>query len=236
MSIGLTGSVAAAFAVGFETALALGGAAVGIASQGVVDVFRLQLSPFSDYVVSASSGAVGGALAPLGPVAAGAGAAATGNLMHQAIDAGKGQNPDLSSRVKGLALDVILGAGLGQLSKLATPQFFKKFIPTHIKGDIGEALTAFELWFAGKPFLRNVPNAIGESNYDFGLAGFRNYVESKFGTARLSTEQRAAARLLGTSLKLDEWTYEKISATLAGAAATPLVQAKEQRQKSVDRF
>lgn len=79
-----------------------------------------------------------------------------------------------------------------------------------------------------------VRNGVGKSTYDF-LSKSGKFVESKFGTSKLSGPQREAAKRLnaaGNPLELHDWTYPKMSGIAgsggsSGAASAP---ATEQQQ------
>jgi hypothetical protein len=113
--------------------------------------------------------------------------------------------------------DTAIGAIGGKVAGEVVPYVFKNFVPNNIKGQIGEGLSWIGLTATGRSFETQVANGVvrrGQpSTYDFGLldSGPRSFVESKFGTAGLSSAQREAARIPGTDLTLHQWDYSTIS-------------------------
>lgn len=102
----------------------LGGAAVGLAGQGVGDIISIlrggEASGWEDYVGAAAGGAAGGeALLYTGPVAAGAIGASVMNLTKQGLKnlSGKQEGIDATS----LAIDTTIGAATGLIPGAKVP-------------------------------------------------------------------------------------------------------------------
>jgi RHS repeat-associated protein len=189
-------------------ALQLGGAAagavVGVAVQAALDIYNWRLSSASEYGGAFVGGAAGGAAATVcGVACAGAAAGAASSLTIQALNG--------SFSASGFLVDTAGGAIGGAVAGRVVPSVFKNLVPSSVKGDIGEALSATGLLLSGETgFIRNAPNGVGRSTFDFLLSSGR-YVESKFGTGQLSTPQRQAGRELGSMLEVHQWSYPTVS-------------------------
>ena len=72
--------------------------------------------------------------------------------------------------------------------------------------------------------MRQVPNGVGKSTFDFAIGdpALRNFIEAKFGTAGLSAIQKLAAQIPGTNLTVDKWTYEIFWGIVAAGPAGAL--------------
>jgi len=109
------------FYTGLDDAVFMGGGAlVGLAGQGVVDLFRGELSNWQDYVAAGVGGAVAGeALLYTGPVGAGAIGGATSNIVKQRLNISTGiqDNFDFGS----LAFDTTIGAATGYIPGVKIP-------------------------------------------------------------------------------------------------------------------
>jgi hypothetical protein len=93
------------------------------------------------------------------------------------------------------------------------PYAFKNYVSSGVKGAIGESMTSLGLTVAGENFETQVANGVGRSTFDFGLAN-GSFVESKFGTARLSASQRTAIAN-GADVEVQSWTYPTVSGIVA---------------------
>lgn len=185
----------------------------GLLIQAGMDLANGSLSSLGDYAGALVGGAVGGAAAvSCGPMCAGAAAGAAGNATTQAINALlNGDGVSASS----LVIDTAVGAVGGKVADAAVPYVFKEFVSNGTKGDIGELLTRIGLIASGKEFTEQASNGVGKSTFDFQLEGFRNFIESKFGTADLSKIQRLARDLEGTNLTIHRWDYDTISGIIS---------------------
>ncbi|MBC7993756.1 MAG: RHS repeat protein, partial [Rhizobacter sp.] len=137
---------------------------------------------------------------------------AAGNATTQAINALlNGDSVSASS----LVIDTAIGAVGGKVADAAVPYIFKEFVSRDTKGEIGEMLTRIGLIASGKEFTEQASNGVGKSTFDFQLEGFRNFIESKFGTGDLSKVQRLARDLEGTNLTIHRWDYDTISGIIS---------------------
>ncbi|WP_198363138.1 RHS repeat-associated core domain-containing protein [Thauera sinica] len=213
-----------------HAAMQLGGAVVGgvggLLTQGGIDLARGRLSSFADYAGALTGGAAGGAAAvTCGPMCAGTAAGAVSSATTQGINWAQGQAVSAWNFVT----DTALGAVGGKVAGTVVPYLFKTTLPSllgtgtanQVKGSLGEAMSAIGLTATGRSFSTQVENGVvrnGQaSTYDFGLAGYRNFVESKWGTATLSSAQREAAQIPGTSLTVHQWTYPTVSGVAGGS-------------------
>lgn len=103
---------------GIDDAIAAGGGAiVGLASQAISDLISGELSEWSDYGISALSGAAAGeTLIYAGPVAAGAVGAGTYSALKRTRDWGQYERDDWG--VVGFVGDVTIGAAIGKASSI----------------------------------------------------------------------------------------------------------------------
>jgi RHS repeat-associated protein len=207
-----------------HAAMQVGGAIVGavggLVVQGGIDLARGRLSSFADYAGSFTGGAAGGAAAvTCGPACAGATAGAVSSATTQGINWAQGQ----AASAWNFITDTALGAVGGKVAGTVVPYLFKTALPNlvgvgtanQIKGQIGETMSAIGLIGTGRSFSTQVENGVirnGQaSTFDFGLSGYRNFVETKWGTATLSSAQREAAQIPGTSLSMHQWGYPTVS-------------------------
>jgi RHS repeat-associated protein len=165
----------------------------GLLFQAGSDLFHGSLSPASSYAGAIVGGAAGGAAATVcGPTCAGAVAGAASNFVTNGLNG----TLSVGSLAAGTAVGAIGGAVAGQL----VPAAFLSLSPgfNSLKGDIGEGLTALGLISSGQSFETQVSNGVGKSTFDFLLEN-GSFVESKFGTASLSSPK---GRPLRTALML----------------------------------
>jgi len=188
--------------IAVQAAGAIVGAVVGLGFQAGLDIYHGKLSSFSEYAGAAVGGAAGGVAATVcGPACAGAAAAAASNVTQQAINhlTGDDKGVTLTDRATSLVVDTALGAAGGQVVGKVLPAAFKAAVPASVKRKIGEGLSEIGLGITGQGVARTpVRNGVGRSTFDF-LTESGKFVESKFGTAKLSGPQREAARRLGAS-------------------------------------
>ncbi len=213
-----------------HAAMQVGGAVVGAVGglivQGGIDLARGRMSSFADYAGSFTGGAAGGAAAvTCGPACAGATAGAVSSATTQGINWAQGQ----AASAWNFVTDTALGAVGGKAAGTVVPYLFKTALPNlvgvgtanQIKGQIGETMSAIGLIGTGRSFTTQVENGVirnGQaSTFDFGLSGYRNFVETKWGTATLSSAQREAAQIPGTSLSMHQWGYPTVSG-IAGSS------------------
>jgi hypothetical protein len=190
-----------------QAAGAIVGAVVGLGFQAGLDVYHGKLSSASEYAGAVVGGAAGGAAATLcGPACAGAAAGAASNATTQAINALNGGDVSLGS----LAADTALGAVGGKVAGTVVPAAFKALVSNSTKGKIGEGLSALGLKATGQQFKTQVSNGVGKSTFDF-KTGSGKFVESKFGTSKLSAPQRVAAKQQGSNLEVHQWDYPTVS-------------------------
>ncbi len=212
--------------VGMQVGGGIVGGVGGVLVQGGIDLARGRLSSFADYAGALTGGAAGGAAAvTCGPACAGATAGAVSSATTQGINWAQGQAVSAWRFVA----DTAMGAVGGKVAGEVVPYLFKTTLPNlvgtgtanQIKGKIGETMSAIGLVGTGRSFSTQVENGVvrnGQpSTFDFGLSGFRNFVESKWGTANLSSAQREAAQIPGTSLTTHYWDYSTVSG-IAGSS------------------
>ena len=120
-----------------------------------------------------------------------------------------------------------LGGGLGAVvGKRALVAGLKR-LSINTKGRIGEALSLVKHRLKGNRLnstQRRIPGhrTIADSAWR-GRDGRAFFVESKFGTSKLTPAQRAAQRALGDAYKVDRWTYPwfgKVGNRLGGATGS----------------
>lgn len=222
-----------------QAALQAGGAAFG-AGAGLLlqvgsDISRGKLSSFSEYAGAVVGGAAGGAAATVcGPACAGAAAAAASNITQQVVNAATGKDKNVTPRirVRSLVKDTAIGAVGGKVGGKVAPALLKP-LSNKTKGKIGEKLSEVGLRMTRQRIVqRNAPNGVGRSNFDF-LTRKGKYVESKFGTSKLSTSQRAAQRRFaarGTPLEIHTWTYAKVSGLLSSAFGSSAASAPKKNK------
>jgi RHS repeat-associated protein len=192
-----------------QAAGAVVGGAGGLLFQAGADLYHGRLSSFSEYAGSVVGGAAGGVAATVcGPACAGAAAGAASNLTTQAL---RGNGFSGTS----LAVDTAFGAVGGKVVGALLPPASKTYLSNQTKGAIGEGLSSIGLKATGQSYTTQVSNGVGKSTFDFQLSSGK-FVESKFGTAKLSGPQRAAARQQGDNLEMHAWNYP----TLSGLAAS----------------
>jgi hypothetical protein len=121
-----------------------------------------------------------------------------------------------------------IGAITGGVAGNLVPAAFKSFVPTSVKGDIGEGLSYLSIKLGGGDISQSpAPNGIGKSTFDF-LLSDGSFVEAKFGTAQLSSPQRAAAAIQGNNLQVQYWDYPTVSGILgSGPAASSATGASK---------
>jgi hypothetical protein len=148
-----------------------------------------------------------------GPACAGAFAGGAANLTTQFLS---GQSFSATSFV----VDTGLGAIGGKVVGAILPPIAKSQLSNQTKGAIGEGLTELGLVASGQSIVgRNVANGVGRSNFDFQLATGA-FVESKFGTATLSSAQKAASQLVDVTVQ--SWTYPTVSGIVASGPVAAL--------------
>jgi RHS repeat-associated protein len=200
----------------FQLGGAAAGAVIGVAIQVGIDVWNLRPSSPSAYVGAAVGGAAGGVAATLcgtcGVIVAGSVSGAVGGGASNLVTGGLSG----SLSVAGVATDTAIGAIGGAVAGHLLPAAFKSFVSNSTKGYIGELLSEVGLRLSGQGILESpAPNNIGRSTFDFLLSSGR-FVESKFGTAQLTTAQREAAGLLGNQLEAHYWNYPTVSGIAGG--------------------
>ncbi len=203
-----------------ETPMHLAAAAVGgvggLLFQAGADLLTWRMSSRGDYAGAFVGGAAGGAAAvTCGPACAGAVAGAASSITRQVVNGG-------GISVAAVGRDTMFGAAGGVVGGKIIPQVSKAYLSNGTKGAIGEGLTLLGLKMAGNTNIRSqVGNGVGKSTFDFQLANGK-FVEAKFGTAKLSKPQRAAARNPNNDVEVQTWSYDTVSGMIgapAGAAA-----------------
>lgn len=193
-------------------AAAFVGGVGGVLFQAGSDLVSWKLSSRGDYAGALVGGAAGGAAAvTCGPACAGAVGGAASSITRQLVNGG-----GVSAAAVGR--DTVYGTIGGGIGGKVIPQLGKAYLSTGTKGSIGEGLSYLGLKLAGNTNVaKQVPNGVGKSTFDFQLTSGK-YIESKFGTAGLSTAQRKAAKLPGTDLEVHYWDYDTVSGMIGAAA------------------
>lgn len=102
------------------------------------------------------------------------------------------------------------------------PPAAKTHLSNQTKGAIGEGLSSIGLSVTGRTVVdRGALNGVGKSSFDF-LLDTGRFVESKFGTAKLSGPQRIAAKQQGDNLEVHFWDYPTVSGLLSAGPAAAL--------------
>lgn len=187
------------------------GAGIGLAVHAGFDIWNGQLSSWQSYVGAAAGGAAGGVAATTcGPACAGAVAAATTNLVTNGLSG--------TVQPASLAVDAAAGALTGGVLGTAVPYMFKNYVSSTVKGNIGEGMTGLGLTLSGETFDTQVANGVGKSTFDFRLFN-GSFVESKFGTATLSSAQRQAINN-GLNVEVQSWTYPTVSGIVSSGVTS----------------
>lgn len=202
------------------------GAVVGLVIQGGMDVWHGQMSPGSHYLAAAAGGAVAGVgtlyLGPggvgLGTATAagiaGAGGAATSNVIRQTADISAGRQSSFSGT--SLAVESAFGGAGGAIGSKVAPYILRP-LSNQVKGMIGEGTSlAYNLAQGNVPaglsrgvgWQVNLPgqNAVWDWQFRNVFSGATTIVESKFGTAGLTAAQKASAPFT-SNLSIERWTY-----------------------------
>lgn len=197
------------------------GAVIGVGVQATFDLIRGETSSLGTYLGAAGGGALtGGASAFItsaGRAAVvGAGGAIAGNLTQQSVDMGTGAQTDFSWN--SLGVQSVAGGAGGAILQKVLPNALSN-LSNQAKGDLGEATSLLNNLVRG-----NVPaggagvgwqvkmsiagrNPIWDWQFRNVFTGGVTIVESKFGTAGLTSAQRTAAPYVG-NLVVERWTYQ----------------------------
>ncbi len=209
--------------------------------QGVLDIYNGEYSGAGAYAGAAVGGAIVGATAGLGSgaaaglIATGSGAVggATASVTQAIVD---GESVSASSVAESAAYGVVGGAAGQKLGGVVKSSLDK--LPNSVKGKIGEAMS--EIKYAAKGYTsqgKSIVETGGKTStgrdamakYDHKMkqliTGNELTVESKFNTAGLTKNQRAAQNKVGTSggLIVDRTTSSQLGnvsdAATRGASA-----------------
>jgi hypothetical protein len=120
--------------------------------------------------------------------------------------------------------DTAMGAIGGKIAGEVVPYVFKNFVPTQVKGAIGEGLTWLDTVASGRGIPKTqVPNGFGDSTFDFQLPSSQLFIESKFGTATINSgAQSEAAAYWGSQglLEVQKWNYSTISGIVGSSVSS----------------
>jgi len=197
----------------------VGGAAVGVAAQGVTDLFKGEMSSWKSYVAAGVGGAAGAEAALYtGGIAAGAAGGAAYSLTNQILNKGVS-----NISVGELAMDTgvsALTAGIGSKVLPAAA----KLLPNSVKGKIGETVSIGYNLLKGSKLVGTqvrIPglSTIADSEW-LTPGGVTQFVESKFGKGTLTAAQRRAQAALGEAYNVERWGYDwvgRMGSTLGNA-------------------
>lgn len=200
---------------------AVGGGAVGGATQLATDISRGELSDIRDYAGSTLTGIAGGVAGRFGGLKA-AGAVA-GGLTPVMQSLASGEAASASDVIDRAAHGAFSGAVTGRAAG-AVGKYGSSALPSKLKGDLGEGFSYLKsIARDGKPPTTQVPIRVGkhETIADQVLRDGKTLLEAKFGRwARLSRAQRAAWRAYGPDYLIDHYLPEDVGRVLGvGAAA-----------------
>jgi RHS repeat-associated protein len=208
------------------------GAAIGIGVQATIDLIRGHRSSFGTYLGAAAGGALTGGLSSLvtgiGTAAVvGVVGSAGGNLIRQGTDIALGNQQSFSGT--SLAVESAAGGVFGSLGQKVLPAALST-LSNATKGMIGEGISLVNNLAQGSiPIGRQVETAliggrktIADWEFQNLFTGATTLVESKFGTAGLTSAQRLARDTLGNYV-VEKWTYGFLGQS--GAAAGSILGA-----------
>jgi RHS repeat-associated protein len=202
-----------------------GGALLGLAGQGVVDLIHGQLSGWQSYVAAAVGGAAGGeATLYSGPgggllvraAVGGAVGAFIGNTTSQGLDIATGNQTDysFSSAAISTGEGAAFGVAGGYIGSEVVPGALS-LLSNSAKGNIGEGLSLVDNLMQGNVPVGSQVNIPLPGTYTIADWQFSSLfdsstiitVESKFGTSGLTPAQTLANQVL-PNYQVERWTYD----------------------------
>lgn len=213
------------------------GAAIGVGVQATIDIIRGQRSSLGTYIGAAAGGALTGGVSSIvsgvgTAVVAGAIGSAGGNLVRQGTDIALGNQQSFST--SSLAFETAAGGVLGGVGQRVLPSALST-LSNQTKGTIGEGISLVNNLAQGSvPIGRQVEQellggtrkTIVDWEFQNVFSGATTYVESKFGTAGLTSAQRIARDTLD-NYSVEKWTYGFFGQ--AGAAGGGIIGAASGR-------
>jgi uncharacterized protein RhaS with RHS repeats len=214
---------------GVDDAIAIfGGAAIGVAAQGIGDLIRGEVSSWRHYVAAAVGGAAAGEATlytgPVGGIAAraavsGAIGGLVGNTTRQTLDivAGEQTSYDPTGALVETATGAVFGGVGGYVGGRALPAALRP-LSNSTKGTIGEGLSLADNILQGRIPVScqtdvKLPGTYTTVDWQFRPIGSWSTlinVEAKFGTSGLTSAQRLASEVL-PNYEVNYYTYSWIS-------------------------